>query len=93
MDAIRALGPQATMTDIAARAGVSKPVLYDHFNDRLGLTVAVVANLAQTVVSETVSGLLAGERLPDSSRALTVNVCVEPGVRCRTANTGRKKPG
>ena len=60
MDAIRVLGPQATMTDIAARAGVSKPVLYDHFNDRLGLTVAVVANLAQTVVSETVSGLLTG---------------------------------
>jgi len=58
MDAIRALGPQATMTDIAERAGVSKPVLYDHFNDRLGLTVAVVAKLAQTVASDAVRGLL-----------------------------------
>src|SRR5256885_11504493 len=60
MDAIRALGPQATMTDIAERAGVSKPVLYDHFHDRLGLTVAVVASLAQTVASDAVTGLLAG---------------------------------
>jgi len=60
MDAIRALGPQATMGDIAERAGVSKPVLYDHFGDRLGLTVAVVARLAQTVAGDAVSGLLAG---------------------------------
>ena len=60
MDAIRALGPQATMTDIAQRAGVSKPVLYDHFHDRLGLTVAVVAKLAQTVAADAVKGLLAG---------------------------------
>ena len=60
MDAIRALGPQATMTDIAERAGMSKPVLYDHFNDRLGLTVAVVAKLAQTVATDAARSLLAG---------------------------------
>ena len=60
MDAIRALGLQATMTDIAERAGMSKPVLYDHFNDRLGLTVAVVAKLAQTVAADAARTLLAG---------------------------------
>lgn len=60
MDAIRALGPQATMSDIAEGAGVSKPVLYDHFGDRLGLTVAVLAKLAQTAAGDAVSGLLAG---------------------------------
>lgn len=60
MDAIRAIGPTATMTDIAERAGMSKPVLYDHFNDRLGLTVAVVAKLAQTVATDAVRGVLAG---------------------------------
>jgi AcrR family transcriptional regulator len=75
MDAIRALGPQATMTDIAERAGVSKPVLYDHFNDRLGLTVAVVANLAQTVASDAVKGLLAGGE-PEVMLARTFDVFV-----------------
>ena len=45
MDAIRAVGPTATMTEIAERAGMSKPVLYDHFGDRLGLTVAVASSL------------------------------------------------
>src|SRR4051794_15209047 len=75
MDAIRALGPQATMTDIAERAGVSKPVLYDHFKDRLGLTVAVATNLAQTVAGEAVMGLLAGGE-PEALLARSFDVFV-----------------
>ena len=34
----------------------------------------------------TVTGALAAETLPDSSRALTWNVCVVPGVMLRTTN-------
>jgi AcrR family transcriptional regulator len=60
MEAIRQIGPTATMAEIAERAGMSKPVLYDHFGDRLGLTVAVVARLAQTVAADAVRSLLAG---------------------------------
>ncbi|HZQ77660.1 MAG TPA: TetR/AcrR family transcriptional regulator [Acidimicrobiia bacterium] len=75
MDAIRDLGPQATMGDIAERAGVSKPVLYDHFGDRLGLTVAVVAKLAQTVAGDAVGGLLAGGE-PQALLARTFDVFV-----------------
>jgi len=75
MDAIRALGPQATMTDIAERAGMSKPVLYDHFNDRLGLTVAVVAKLAQTVATDAARSLLAGGE-PEALLARTFDIFV-----------------
>ncbi|HUQ40113.1 MAG TPA: TetR/AcrR family transcriptional regulator [Acidimicrobiales bacterium] len=38
---IRAEGPAASMEDIAAAAGVTKPILYRHFGDRRGLTHAV----------------------------------------------------
>ena len=75
MDAIRILGPQATMGDIAQQVGVSKPVLYDHFGDRLGLTVAVMAKLAQTTASDVVSGLLAGGE-PEAVLARTLDVFV-----------------
>ena len=67
MDAIRAVGPSATMTEIAERAGMSKPVLYDHFGDRLGLTVAVVAKMAQTVATDAVRVVLAGGEPGDAA--------------------------
>ena len=76
MDAIRAVGPTATMTEIAERAGMSKPVLYDHFGDRLGLTVAVVAKMAQTVASDAVGVVLAGGE-PEALLAGTFDVFVE----------------
>lgn len=39
--AIRAIGADASMSDIAAEAGISKPVLYHHFGDKAGLATAI----------------------------------------------------
>lgn len=37
MDAVRRLGPGVSVADIAAQAGITKPVLYRHFDDRADL--------------------------------------------------------
>ena len=39
--AIRSIGADASMADIAAEAGISKPVLYHHFGDKAGLAATV----------------------------------------------------
>jgi AcrR family transcriptional regulator len=39
--AIHRLGPHASMEDIAAEAGITKPIIYRHFGDRRGLAVAL----------------------------------------------------
>ncbi len=52
MEAIRAHGSDVSIDDIAATAGVSKPVLYGHFGDRLGLADAIAVALADNVTNE-----------------------------------------
>jgi len=47
--AILTHGPDVDMAQIAAVAGVSKPVLYRYFTDKAQLWVAVGERLAQTV--------------------------------------------
>ena len=39
--AIHRDGPQASMDDIAAEAGITKPIVYRHFGDRRGLAIAL----------------------------------------------------
>ena len=39
--AIHRGGPQVSMDDIAAEAGITKPIVYRHFGDRRGLAVAL----------------------------------------------------
>lgn len=39
--AIHRIGPHASMDEIAAEAGITKPILYRHFGDRRGLAVAL----------------------------------------------------
>jgi AcrR family transcriptional regulator len=41
--AIREHGPDVSMAELAAEAGVSRPILYDHFGDRAGVAAALVA--------------------------------------------------
>lgn len=41
MTAIRAHGPGVSMDEIAAQAGVAKPILYRYFGDRGGLVLAI----------------------------------------------------
>lgn len=40
------LGPDASLDDMAARAGVSKPTIYAHFADKAGLAEALTEELA-----------------------------------------------
>lgn len=56
--AIDARGPEASMTDIAAEAGVSKPVLYRYFADKDELHAAVGQWGADEVLAGVVPSLL-----------------------------------
>lgn len=51
-DALRAEGPDVSMEAVAARAGVTKPILYRHFGDRGGLMAAVTRRHAERLVDE-----------------------------------------
>jgi AcrR family transcriptional regulator len=44
--AIRSLGHEVSMAELAAEAGVSRPILYDHFGDRAGIAAALVRRYA-----------------------------------------------
>jgi len=50
MDSVRTRGSDVSIDDIAEDAGVSKPVLYGHFGDKLGLADAIAAFLADSVI-------------------------------------------
>lgn len=58
--AIRTIGPEATLAELATGAGMSKPVLYDHFSDRLGLTAAVIGKCMETVAADAMLAVLSG---------------------------------
>lgn len=73
MAAIRAHGPDVSVDEIAAAAGVSKPVLYAEFGDKVGIGEAIAVELGdrgERVVVEEISrpgGL-------EMRRALTVAI-------------------
>lgn len=60
IDAVRAHGPDAAMHDIAERAGVSKPVLYDEFGDKLGVADAIAVELAGRLERDLIAALASG---------------------------------
>lgn len=49
MQGLRDHGPDVSMDDLAAAAGVSKPVLYDEFGGKLGIADAIAVVLAADV--------------------------------------------
>ena len=49
MEAVRANGPDVSIDEMADTAGVSKPVLYAEFGDKLGLIDAIALVLAERV--------------------------------------------
>jgi AcrR family transcriptional regulator len=56
--AIRRVGPHASMDEIAAEAGITKPILYSHFGDKAGLVHALAQRVAAQInaaVSEELS--------------------------------------
>lgn len=55
--AIRANGPDVAMEDIAVEAGVTKPILYRHFQDKAGLYMAISERATQLMRSVLLPGL------------------------------------
>ena len=47
MDAIRTHGPDVSVDEMAAAAGVSKPVLYAEFGDKVGIGEAIAVELGE----------------------------------------------
>lgn len=84
IDTIRRVGPEATLGELATGAGMSKPVLYDHFTDRLGLTAAVVAKIVEEVAADALLAVLTpGTPIELLTRALDVFVAYverEPAI-------------
>jgi AcrR family transcriptional regulator len=69
--AIRRIGPQASMDEIAAEAGVTKPILYSHFGDKAGLVSALTARVAEQL-NATVGAALTREGSPRAVVASTI---------------------
>lgn len=59
-EAIRAIGPGATMEQLARAGGVTKPILYRHFTDRDGLIAAISERFATDLLTS-VTTPLAGD--------------------------------
>lgn len=76
VEAIREMGPGATMEQLAKSAGVTKPILYRHFGDRDGL-ISALANRYSLGVLESAQGPM--ETIP-SHRAL-VDMTIDGYVR------------
>jgi AcrR family transcriptional regulator len=61
--AIRLHGSGVSVENIAAHAGVSKPVIYAEFGDKAGLADALALERAQQMERSLIAGLAAGEPL------------------------------
>jgi AcrR family transcriptional regulator len=73
MDAVRTHGAEVSIDELAAGAGVSKPVLYDEFGDKLGVADAIAVVLADGLV-DTVVRELGRARQVDITMAVDVVV-------------------
>ncbi|HEX4245552.1 MAG TPA: TetR/AcrR family transcriptional regulator [Acidimicrobiales bacterium] len=65
-------GPGASMDQMAAQAGVTKPILYRHFSDRAGL-VAAIAEFAFSQVSMALEAALHANATPRELVASTID--------------------
>ena len=61
LDAIRRLGSNVSMDEIAAEIGVSKTVLYRYFVDKNDLTTAVMMRFAQTTLIPNMAAALSSQ--------------------------------
>ncbi|MEU6783746.1 TetR/AcrR family transcriptional regulator [Nonomuraea angiospora] len=70
-------GPEASMTAIAAEAGITKPILYRHFGDKSGLYEALADRHVRTVIAQLRPELVApGADLRGRARA-TIGVYLD----------------
>jgi AcrR family transcriptional regulator len=65
---IREAGPAASMSAIAAEAGITKPILYRHFGDKGGLYAALADRYIAPLLAG-VRGAMASTTAPDRVRA------------------------
>jgi AcrR family transcriptional regulator len=75
MAAIRRDGPDLSIDDLAAAAGVSKPVLYDEFGGKFGLADAMAVMLAEKVERDILKQLALGPTI-DVEKGVRVGVAV-----------------
>jgi AcrR family transcriptional regulator len=61
VEAIRTIGPGASMEQLAAQGGVTKPILYRHFGDREGLGRAIGEHYATVLLGRLAEPLEATE--------------------------------
>ena len=61
--AIQRIGPDASMDELAAEAGITKPILYSHFGDKAGLASALAVRVAAEL-DEAISTSLGQMRHP-----------------------------
>ena len=73
----------AAMDDIAERAGVSKPVLYQHFPGKLELYLALLDTQAEALADAVVDGARGDRRQPASAST----ACCRPTSTSSTATT------
>ena len=69
---LRAEGPEASMTALAAGAGITKPILYRHFGDKQGLLAAWAERQALRLGTR-ITAELALERTPRSRIRTTIS--------------------
>lgn len=67
---IRKHGPSASMDQLAAEAGITKPILYRHFGDRAGLARAVADRFASELEAELGNAI---GQVTNDSRSLLAN--------------------
>ena len=71
--AIRRRGPAVTMDDIAAEAGVAKPILYRVFRDKAELYRAVGSRVAEELLIPALVAELARDRHPREHAAAMID--------------------
>ena len=97
--AVRRLGPGVSMNELAAEAGVTKPILYRHFGDREGLVAALAARFTADLMAELEKALLRPESNPRTTVESTVEAFVgflerDPDVyRLLVHRAVREQPG
>jgi AcrR family transcriptional regulator len=70
--AIRRIGPRASMDELAAEAGITKPILYSHFGDKAGLVAALSERVAEQLNHAILRALTTQHTEPRQAVASTI---------------------
>jgi AcrR family transcriptional regulator len=84
IEVIRTTGPGASMEQIAAGCGVTKPIIYRHFGDRDGLVTAMAVQFASDLVLDVAahirSDLPAGDRVEGAVNEFVAHIEADPAL-------------